>query len=667
VSPDIGTCDTCRKELSDPSNRRFGYPFINCTDCGPRFSIIEKLPYDRGSTTMKDFPMCPECAQEYSSLAGRRYHAQPNACAHCGPALTLVTKGRTAARGDAAMLEAVRLLAKGRILAVKGIGGFHIACDALNARAVARLRKKKHRPAKPFAVMAADETTVRRFCEASERELALLFSPERPIVLLRKKPLACLDALSPDNNYLGVMAPYSPLHYLLFGPPPERKGGTASVRSSLLVMTSANAADEPVETDNAAAISRLAGICDHFLVHDRTIANRCDDSIAQVMDGGEVVLRRGRGYSPFPFFQKDRLAPTLACGAELKSTFCLCRDNRAILSQYIGDLKTYPTFSFYKEAQEGLAKLSGVRPKLIACDLHPDYLSTRFALGLKERDPSLRLVRVQHHRAHVASVMAEHGLAGECIGVCFDGAGYGDDGTVWGGEFFRGGSGGFERVARLEPVPMPGGDRATQEPWRMAVSYLHAAFGPGMRGLDLALLSRHRSAVGNVIRVCETGTPLTSSCGRLFDAVSAILGLCDIITYEAQAAVRLQKAAELSPASGAYRFGIENDTVRTLPVIRQLVADMTAGADPARCALKFHTGLCDAAARVCARIRSSTGIATVCLSGGVFQNRLLLETLCRLLRKDGFTVFYNQLVPANDGGVALGQAWIANHVPRGTR
>ncbi|MGE5307804.1 MAG: carbamoyltransferase HypF [Deltaproteobacteria bacterium] len=654
VSPDIGTCDTCLRELSDPDDRRYRYPFINCTDCGPRFSIIEGLPYDRPLTTMKKFRMCPRCRKEYEDIRSRRYHAQPNACPVCGPRVTLLKGARRIAQEDGAVRKAVSLLAQGAIVAVKGIGGFHIACDALNDAAVGKLRARKHRPSKPFAVMAPDAEAVRRFCRLSILEEQLLLGPERPIVLLRKKDNPALSRLSPDNNYLGVMAPYAPLHHLLFP-----AGG-----SRLLVMTSANEADEPVETQEAEALRRLDGICDYFLVNDRPIANRCDDSIVQVMDGTAVVLRRGRGYSPFPFLlEREMKKPVLACGAELKSTFCLCKGRSAFLSQYIGDLKTQGTYSFYKEAEEKLSRLFCVSPRLIACDLHPDYLSTRYAQERKRRTPSLKLIGVQHHEAHAASVIAEHRISGNVIGVCFDGIGYGTDGSIWGGEFFTGNTGGFERAAALEDMPMPGGDKATAEPYRMAASYLLSAFGPGIAKWPRGFVRKHRDTIVPLIQVCRHGPARTSSCGRLFDAVSSLLGICDIITYEAQAAVRLQMAAERSSSSCAYPFSIIKARpmrINAAEMIRALAADLSRGTDVPVCARKFHNGLAGVTARVCAAIRTRTGINTVCLSGGVFQNRLFLETTLSMLRKKKFEVHYNQLVPTNDGAVALGQAVIAN-------
>jgi len=672
VSPDIGTCDACRKELFDPKNRRYRYPFINCTDCGPRFSIITGVPYDRPLTTMREFAMCPLCRREYAAIADRRYHAQPNACPACGPRVTLLKGGKKIAERDTAMKQAARLLKNGKIIAIKGISGFHIACDARNAAAIKRLRQRKHRPSKPFAVMVADATVARSLCELSALEEQLLLSPERPIVLLRKKSSVRLGLLSPDNHYLGVMAPYSPLHYLLLADGP-----------SVLVMTSANEADEPVETENTSALGKLETACDYFLVHDRAIINRCDDSIVQVIDGKAVVLRRGRGYSPFPFLLKENLRPTLACGAELKSTFCLAKGKHAFLSQYIGDLKTLASFSFYKEAARKLEKLFAVKPRLIACDLHPDYLSTRYA---RERtstgpasepgDPSCarcgswkrpRLIPIQHHEAHVASVIAEHAIAGAVIGVCFDGIGLGYDQTIWGGEFFCGDAAKMERVASLETALMPGGDKATQEPYRMGISYLLRAFEDEEELLKLPIpfVKKYQAQIPLMEKVMRNNPLLTSSCGRLFDAVSAILGICDIITYEAQAAVRLQRYAEHSLTHQAYGFDVLPDMTGITRIcadrtIRELVADMSAGIDTDTCARKFHNGLAQVTSEVCVAIGRRTGIRQVCLSGGVFQNKLLLETLLGLLRKKKFTVFFNQLVPTNDGAVSLGQALIAN-------
>ena len=664
ISPDIGLCPACEKELFDPRDRRFRYPFINCTDCGPRFSIIESLPYDRCLTTMRKFRMCPQCRKEYADIADRRYHAQPDACPSCGPQLLLLRaskngRPKTAARGKRALTLAVKALKQGRIICVKGISGFHIACDASNAAAVKRLRARKRRPYKPFALMVKDIPQAKELCEVCALEEKILLGPERPIVLLRKKPgrdalgrSRMAELLSPDNNCLGIMMPYAPLHYLLF-----------DGKLTCLVMTSANEADEPVEAGNIPAFNHLKGVCDLFLLHDRDIANRADDSIIQVIDGKPVAHRRGRGYSPFPFFLGHTARQVLACGAELKNTFCLTKGDCAFLSQYIGDLKTYSTFVFYKEAIARLSRLFRVKPERIAFDLHPDYLSTRYAQERLAADPRLKPVAVQHHKAHAASVIAEHALRGPVIAVCYDGIGYGEDGKIWGGELFCGNLKKMERLGSLEYIPMPGGDKATQEPFRMAVSWLYKTFGEKAAGLPIGFVRRHRAIMPVLARSCARDPVLTSSCGRLFDAVSALLGFCDIITYEAQAAIRLQTRAERSRARQSYPFALRKNGRLLLdpaPCIRALVKDIQSGTRPDDCARKFHNGLALATARACVTLRGKTGIRVVCLSGGVFQNKLLLETLLALLRARGFRVYFNQLLPANDGAVSLGQAVIAS-------
>jgi hydrogenase maturation protein HypF len=664
ISPDIATCPDCLKELFDPQDRRFLYPFINCTNCGPRFSIIEGLPYDRPLTTMSSFKMCPACKTEYKDVRQRRFHAQPNACPECGPVLELVSlsgrKTRSLARGEKALRETVRLLKSGKIIAIKGIGGFHISCDADNPEAVRALRERKKRPYKPFAVMVKDIPGLSGLCEVSALEKEILCSPESPIVLLRKTADNNITRqLSPYNNYLGVMLAYAPLHHLLLS-----NEISAAKPLKKLVMTSANITDDPIEIDNTRAINNLGGICDYFLVHNRRIHNRADDSIVQIMDGRPVLLRRGRGYSPFPFFTDSRMKNILACGAELKNTFCLAKDNLAFLSQFIGDLKTYPSFTFYQETIGRLCGLLGIKPAMIACDLHPDYLSTKYALQYKENRPAVELVGVQHHHAHLASVICEHRIKGKIIGVCFDGIGYGTDGKIWGGEFFTGDLGGFQRRGHLEYTPMPGGDKATREPFRMGISYLYKTFGPDLSGIKIPFTAKYRKDLDRIINSAQINPLLTSSCGRLFDGVSALAGICDIITFEAEAAIRLQILAEGSRSDKSYDFSIRDQSgvfiIKPQPAIHQLVEDIKNKTDKKDIARKFHNGLAKAAAQACGIIRGKSNIETVVLSGGVFQNRLFMETCLKHLRGDKFTVYYNQLLPANDGAVSLGQAALAN-------
>jgi hydrogenase maturation protein HypF len=660
VSPDIGICGECLSELNDPGNRRYAYPFINCTNCGPRFSIIQSVPYDRPLTTMKAFNMCMDCATEYRDIRSRRYHAQPNACSQCGPQASLLKSGKITATGNEAVIESIRNLAAGSIIAVKGLGGFHIACDAFNTQAVQRLRNLKKRPSKPFAVMVADIDGARMICDVSALEENILKSPERPIVLLKKKTgRSIAQELCPDNNYLGVMLCYTPLHYLLFSRAFSQRDPLAC-----LVMTSGNVADEPIEIDNDQAAKNLSGICDYFLVHNRDIHNRVDDSIVQVIDGRPVVLRRSRGYAPFPFFSKSGMKPTLACGAELKNTFCLSKENCSFISPYIGDLKTYSTYQFYREAIVRMEKIFRVKPVIVAHDLHPDYLSTHYAIALKSKKKAIRLAGIQHHHAHLASVIAEHNIQEKVIGVCFDGIGYGTDSRIWGGEFFHGTLANIKRVGHLEYVPMPGGDKATQEPFRMAISYLYQAFGEDIYRLNIGFINKYQEKLSDFITVAKLHPVLTSSAGRLFDAISAILGICDIITYEAQAAIRLQMFAERSKTNKAYHFNIfEEDSmliVSSQKALEQIVSDLKGYVSREDIARKFHNGLAETAVRACTAIRLKTRTGTVCLSGGVFQNKLLLESVASGLRKKKFKVFYNELLPANDGAISLGQAILAN-------
>jgi hydrogenase maturation protein HypF len=663
VSPDISICPDCLKELFSKADRRYLYPFINCTNCGPRFSIIRGFPYDRPLTTMKKFKMCPSCRREFSDLDDRRYHAQPNACPDCGPQVTLTDKtNKINSCGDKAVSEAIRLLKNGGIVAIKGIGGFHIACDASNPQTIKRLRRLKNRPAKPFALMVADINETRRLCRVSTLEQAVLESPERPIVLLEKKTgLKINPLIAPDNNYLGVMLCYTPLHYLLFSR--ELSAGTPLKR---LVLTSANISDEPIEIENRRAAENLKDICDFFLINDRDIYNRSDDSIVQVMDGRPVLLRRSRGYSPFPFITGYRSRPILACGAELKNTFCLAKDEFAFLSQYIGDLKTSASFDFYKEALLRLSALFKIRPRIISHDLHPDYLSTKYCQELSAKDRSLKTIGVQHHQAHLAAVIAEHRIKGKIIGVCFDGIGFGTDSRIWGGEFFTGDLRGFSRAAHLEYAAMPGGDKATTEPYRMAISYLYKTYADNIYDLKLDMLKRHEEKLESIVSILGIDPLLTSSMGRLFDAVSALLGICDIITYEAQAAIRLQQFAENSGARGNYEFLCEPAggllVIKSRKVISGIVEDLGRKKTKEEISRKFHNSVALLARDICGRLRKKTGINTVCLSGGVFQNKLLLEGTIKLLREENFGVFFNELLPTNDGAISLGQAAIANSV-----
>ena len=661
ISPDICICADCLNELQNSQDRRWAYPFINCTNCGPRFTIISDIPYDRPKTTMSAFTMCPRCDEEYHNPADRRFHAQPNACPRCGPQLELASNGARPAEAPLRRepIEGVRrLLAEGAIVAVKGLGGFHLACDATNAGAVATLRERKQRVDKPFAVMSLDVDTVRRYCQVSEGEAQLLESPARPIVLLRRKPGSPIAAqVAPANNNLGVMLPYTPLHYLMLG-----DGATPAPLA--LVMTSGNMSEEPIAIGNQEALERLSPLADYFLLHDRDIYVRCDDSVTRLFRGREAMLRRSRGYAPFPIRLNLELKEILACGGELKNAFCLTKGTYAFLSQHIGDMENYETFASYQASVEHFQRLFRVNPQAVAYDLHPDYLATRYALELAEAQ-GLRRVPVQHHHAHVVSCMAENGVDAEVIGVALDGTGYGTDGHIWGGEFLLADCRRFRRLGHLKYVPLPGGDVATKRPYRMAVSHLLSALGEEALDLPLELWAQIGEAELALVRrmmAAKVNCPLTSSCGRLFDAVSALLGVRGVVNYEGQAAIELEMLAaegvdEVYDWSRPSSYPIIIDPA---PVLRGVVSDLRRGVDRAVISAKFHNTIADIIVGVSRAARERTGINRVALSGGVFQNMYLLGRTLDGLERQGFEALIHHQVPANDGGIALGQAVIAN-------
>ncbi len=667
VSPDVATCDDCRHEFTDPNDRRFGYPFTNCTNCGPRYSIIEDVPYDRPKTTMREFHMCPDCQAEYDDPGNRRFHAQPNACPVCGPQLTLVDSGGVAIaipdehedkrRADLETVRKVRLLLRqGKIVAIKGLGGFHLACDAENHEAVVRLRARKRRSDKPFALMAGDVASVSGFCQVSHDDPDALLSARHPIVILPRRSDARISpAVAPGNNTLGVMLPYTPLHSLLFGENPAD-----SPAFTALVMTSGNLSEEPIVTSNEEALSRLGRVADAFLLHNRRIHMRVDDSVVRVIRGKERILRRSRGYVPAVIDLMAPLAEILACGPELKNTFCLTHARHAILSQHIGDLENYETLCFFEETLANLKKLFRVEPRLIAYDLHPRYLSTQYAM--EQHD--LQKIGVQHHHAHIASCMAENGLSEKVIGVALDGTGYGTDGQIWGGEFLIADFETFERRAHLRYVPLAGGDAAVRQPWRAALSYLRETYGgelPGDLPLWKAVPERERLLVGKML---ERGinTVATSSCGRLFDAVASVLGLRHEINFEAQAAIELEMAAR-EGVGGVYPFQIEFTDpwqIDVRPMVKSIVSEMQDGEMPGVIAARFHNTLGEIVAEVCRELRERERLNKVCLSGGSFQNMFLLQRTISSLSEYGFEVYLHKKVPPNDGGISLGQAVIAN-------
>ncbi|MFD8427754.1 carbamoyltransferase HypF [Streptomyces coelicoflavus] len=671
VAPDTATCERCLTELSDPADRRHRHPFISCTHCGPRFTIVTGLPYDRPQTTMAGFPLCPRCGDEYRDPADRRFHAQPIACHDCGPRLRLVTPGTgTASDGGAdPVAEARRLLAEGAVVAVKGLGGYHLACDAANSDSVGLLRRRKGRGDKPFALMVRHLADAERLVHVDAVARRLLTGGRRPIVLLRRRDgseqVVAAD-VAPGSAELGVMLPYTPVHHLLFGLPGDPPG------PRVLVMTSGNLAGEPIVTDDDEALRRLAGLADAWLTHDRPIHVPCDDSVVRVIDGHELLVRRSRGYAPLPVRLPLPVPPTLAVGGDLKNTFCLGEGHRAWLSAHVGDMDDLATLAAFEGAERQLEEITGVRPTLLAADRHPRYRSRNWAERATTGRP---LVTVQHHHAHVAAALAENGHDGGTlvIGVAFDGTGYGDDGAVWGGEVLLADYDGYRRFAHLAYVPLPGGDAAVRRPYRMALSHLRAA---GLRWADdlPCTAACPPPELGTLAVQLERGLHClpTSSMGRLFDAVSSLIGVCHHARYEAQAALELEAAAMgADGATGGYAFHLADGPGDTLtadpgPVLAGAVADLRREVPVELIAARFHRAVTDLVRRLCAAARERHGLDTVALSGGVFANALLGTACADELRTDGFTVLSHRLVPPNDGGLALGQLMVASRAPAAT-
>ncbi|HEY7912137.1 MAG TPA: carbamoyltransferase HypF [Blastocatellia bacterium] len=657
ISPDVATCIDCLRELFDPKDRRFRYPFINCTNCGPRFTIIEGVPYDRANTTMRDFEMCDECRAEYEDPLDRRFHAEPTACPDCGPHLYLTDPERkklalNQVAEEDAISRARLLLGYGKILAIKGIGGFHLACDAANGEAVERLRKGKHREDKPFALMANSLDVIKRYCFVSAPEEDLLLSGRRPIVLLERKPGSDLsEAVAPGVRTLGFMLPYTPLHHLLL-----------AGLDHPLVMTSANISDEPICYENQDALTRLGKIADYYLTHDRRIHVRSDDSVTRVFAGREMVLRRSRGYAPRAIktaFKFER--QIMAAGAELKNTFCLARGEQAFVSHHIGDLENLETLRAFEDGIEHLKRLFDLRPEVVAYDLHPDYLSTKYALSLEGFGAR---VGVQHHHAHIASCMADNKIEGEVIGVAMDGLGFGSDGRFWGGEFFVADFAEAERIAHLDYVPMPGGAKAIREPWRMAAVYLHRAMGDDFLNLDLPFVREMDKGAWATLRGmirARANSPETSSMGRLFDALAGLLNLRSAVNYEGQAAIEMEAIADRG-SQEYYDFELAGggSAIKAEGVIRRAADDLLNGISPGVVSAMFHSGVAHLIERIARSIREERRLNRVVLSGGVFQNIFLLKRACRRLASAGFEVFTHNRVPANDGGISLGQAAVAN-------
>ncbi|MDQ2949986.1 MAG: carbamoyltransferase HypF [Acidobacteriota bacterium] len=640
ISADIAVCADCLREIGDPDDRRYGYPFTNCTNCGPRYSITTAVPYDRANTTMAPFGMCPQCLLEYRDPENRRFHAEPNACPLCGPHL------------EVDLSAVIAALQEGKIVAIKGLGGFQLACDAHSEAAVERLRAMKRRSRKPFAVMMRDTETVAQHCDVNRCELDLLGSRTAPIVLLNMRQAATLaPGLAPGLRELGVMLPYTPLHHLLF-----RDG------LDCVVMTSGNISEEPIVISNEEAHRKLAPLSDVVVTHDREIFMRVDDSVVRVLDDTPRVLRRARGYAPEAIDLGCEAHEVLACGGELKNTFCLTKGHYAIVSQHIGDMENLDTLEFFEETLRNLKQVYRAAPRLIAHDLHPGYMTTRWAAAQPEPK-----ITVQHHHAHIASCMAENGVREKVIGIAFDGTGYGSDGQIWGGEFLICDYAGFERAAHLRYVPLIGGDRAVREGYRMAAAHLHDAFGSAYRDRDLPVWNAASASTWKIFdRLLERPSLLTSSCGRLFDAVSALAGVCQSSGYEGEAAMLLENAAENSGAGSdgeQYPFPMEQGSfpwvIDTRPMIRCVAGDVARGCTPAQTSACFHDSIANMMETVCLGLRERTGIEKVCLSGGTFQNFTLLCGALDRLGRRGFQVFTHAKVPPNDGGLSLGQAVVA--------
>ena len=654
ISPDVAICPDCLREMFDSNDRRYRYPFINCTNCGPRFTIIRDIPYDRPSTSMATFLMCSACLTEYENPLDRRFHAQPNACWECGPRVELWDKSGKRIECRDPIVEAVSGLHAGLVVAVKGLGGFHLTADATNSAAVALLRQRKRRVEKPFAVMVPDLRAAQEVCELDGAARTVLQSMQRPIVLLPKKtPSVIPDEVAPFNRYLGIFLPYTPLHYLLFA-----EGGFKA-----LVMTSGNLSEEPIAIDNREAANRLNGLADYFLVHNRDILLRCDDSVVRVAGGITRQIRRSRGFVPVPVFLKEDQPSVLAVGGELKNTICLTKGKHAFLSQHVGDLENVESYSFFQEAVQHLERILEVRPGIIAYDLHPDYFSTKWAL----QQSGAELVGVQHHHAHIASCMAENHLEGRVIGFVLDGTGYGTDANIWGGEVLVAGYEDFERAAHFEYVPLPGGEAAIREPWRMAVSYLAHHFGGGeFLKLDIPFVRQlKRPKVDLLLRVMAQGvnSPLTSSCGRLFDAVAALIGIRQEVNYEAQAAIELEMTISASEDETCYPLELVPDgdswIIGTRPLFAALLDDLIRNVPVAGISWRFHNGLVEGFVQLATLLRKKTALNHVCLSGGTFHNFYLSQRLEARLSEAGFEVFTQKEVPSGDGGLSLGQALVA--------
>lgn len=654
ISPDISICPDCLQELFDPENRRYRYPFINCTNCGPRFSIIKNIPYDRPYTTMAGFELCPDCQHEYQDPLDRRFHAQPIACPVCGPSIKYTDRdGNILAINDEAIQRAREGIRQGKILAIKGLGGYHLACDAANIVSVGLLRERKRRVGKPFALMANSSEIISQFCKISEEERDLLESRQRPIVLLEKNGDCRLPVdLAPGQTTLGFMLPYTPVHYLLME--------QSSIFPEVLVMTSGNFNEEPIAYEDHSVFKRLNTLADGFLTNNRDIHMRVDDTVMRVINKAPIFSRRSRGYAPDPLHLPFCVEQILATGAELKNHFLLTRNNYAFLSHYIGDLENYETIYSFEQAVKHFQNLFRVEPEIIACDLHPDYFSTRYAINRSHED-SIPLVQVQHHHAHLASCMVENGWDSDepVIGLCFDGTGYGTDETVWGGEILIGGYTGYERRFHLDTFPLPGGDKAAKDPARTALSLLsscniqHELDLPPVQYFKAQELQIVESQISHKIN-----SPITSSMGRLFDGVASLIGIRHHITYEGQAAIELEALAN-PDETNSYTFGIHDNLIDFRPVVQSVIKDIRANVPKGNISARFHNGIGKLCLDICSISKQETGISTVAISGGVWQNVFLLRGVIRLLSENEFTLLFHQKVPTNDACISLGQAIIA--------
>ncbi|MBT3209287.1 MAG: carbamoyltransferase HypF [Bacteroidetes bacterium] len=643
ISPDIGVCKDCLEDIKIQSNR-INYPFVNCTNCGPRFSIIKDLPYDRDKTTMEKFEMCKTCHHEYTDILDRRFHAQPIACSDCGPQYEIFIEGKTFHNFDDIIEKIVELLNDGKIIAIKGVGGFHIMCDATNENAVSRLRKMKVREGKPFAVMFSDLQNLKKYVHLNSAEELSIKSWRNPIVICSEKEKLA-KSVSLGFNTIGAMLPYMPIHYLLF----------EKIEQSALVLTSGNISDEPIIIDNEIAKEQLSEIADAVVCYNRDIYNRTDDSVTMIINEKERLIRRSRSYVPSPLRLKMNVEGIVAAGAELVNCFCIGKENQAIMSQHIGDLKNLETLDFYTETFEQFKKLFRLKPEIIACDLHPDYLSTKFA-----KSTDYKKVFVQHHHAHIASCMAEHGLDEKVIGVSFDGTGLGDDGNIWGAEFFVCDLNNYERVSHFEYMPMPGGDKVTKETWRMAISYLYDIYGKDFINLDLNFLKKiDNHKINLLIQAIDLkiNSPLCSSAGRLFDAIAALLDICVEPKFHAEAPMQLENLI-IENCDDEYDFSFDK-TISFSKTIRQIVTDIVDNQNISSISTKFHNTIISVIFAIVYEMRLRFGINKIVLSGGTFQNKYILEKVEKKLRKEKYKVFSHSKIPTNDGGIALGQLAIA--------